>query len=306
MAQSISATTSFFWICGRILSRHISFANDGQPGNTTAANETEAGYRAIRRELDIQKCLAKPVESFQVLVSNVLLLAVLLCVVIKIATCATILGFQQDVSLVTPGDAIESFITDPDIYTRGLATLSLKDSQSLHCSRRKVLTESLVDGKKSAVDCALSFVQQAWIQVYFPCFTALSGLFIVWVISRTSPGKSPLGNFGPSENVTTINLMDGLGYLSTLICVNMPQLILSFVYLTISMLHTQLQVEKEWNFLFILIIDGRSDLKGSINEHLRTDFRLPENTFVGTGYSDLSILILLILGSIFVLSPLLS
>lgn len=179
---------------------------------------------------------------------------------------------------------------------------------------------------------------------------------------------STLKDFGQSENVRTVDLLDQLGYLSTLIIVNTPQLILSFVYLIINALHTQLQVEEEWNLygllykplrvtypegqqtstyrlqlpykysvpligtsallhwlvsnsLFILIIDGSrclrptigndmnadglagTDLSWSINRRLSEDFRLPEDTFVGAGYSDMSMLILLIIGAAFVSSP---
>lgn len=54
-------------------------------------------------------------------------------------------------------------------------------------------------------------------------------------------------SFGPSEQLQTIDFLQGLGYFATLLVVNIPQLILSFVYLIINLLHTNMQIEKEWN-----------------------------------------------------------
>jgi hypothetical protein len=54
--------------------------------------------------------------------------------------------------------------------------------------------------------------------------------------------------FGRSETVHPLNVgILLLDYLPVLIFVNIPQVILSFVYLTINTLYTQLQVEQEWN-----------------------------------------------------------
>ncbi|KAK8133474.1 hypothetical protein PG984_005486 [Apiospora sp. TS-2023a] len=322
--------------CGTILSQPISFANDNQPGNSTAANETQYGYRARQRVVDIQGCLAKPVETCQVLVSNSLLLAVFICVVIKIAVCSTILWHEQDVSLITPGDAIDSFITSPDKYTHALATFNVEDSQRLECSPRHMLVAAENTCSFSSIRprrwdgtrylLRSSILQETWLQVYYPTTAALVGLFIAWVLTQTL-GQRSLKDFGQTEN-----------------------LILSFVYLIINMLHTQLQVENEWNLyglsykplrvsypegqqtstyrlqlpykysiplmgtstalhwlvsnsLFIVIINGRSDII-TYDESLLNDFGLSEGTFVAAGYSDLSILILLICGTVFVTSPL--
>ncbi|KAK7947830.1 uncharacterized protein PG986_008716 [Apiospora aurea] len=340
--------------CSRILSQRISFIEDGRPTDETNGTEMDYGYKAIRRELEIEGCLAKPVETCQVLVSNGLLIAVLFCVFLKIVTCVAILLHQQDASFITPGDAIESFITDPDIYTRGLATLSIKDSQRLQCSTREVIkvpdeTYFVSSTRprrwnRNRRPLSSAILQGTWIEIYFPSTIALLGLLAGWVVGIAAKNSSlnSFGDFGPSKNIRTVNLLDGLGYVATLICINMPQLILSFIYLTINMLHTQLQVEKEWNsyglsyrplrvsypkgqqtstywlqlpFRYSIPMIGtsallhwliRSDIeKTAYNERLRNEFRLPEDTFVGMGYSDTSMFILLLLGPISILSPLL-
>lgn len=57
-----------------------------------------------------------------------------------------------------------------------------------------------------------------------------------------------LQGFGQSLDYNVLSLFGWrLSYLGTLVVVNIPQLILSFIYLTVNALHTQLQVEHEWN-----------------------------------------------------------
>ncbi|KAK7921574.1 hypothetical protein PG985_009596 [Apiospora marii] len=357
----------FYKNCSRLLTKYpwnetahptVLLLDDGH--NSTAGNETKYGYGRLIRKLAFEGCLAKPVDSCQVLVANDLLLAVLVCVAVKIAACVAVLWHQQDASLVTPGDAIESFITRPDIHTRGLATLNDRDCQSLQCSPREALVAldntSLVSSirprrwEKHHRRLLSTVPQGTWFQIYYPSSIALAGIVTALVASQTFGDGSMFADFGRSENVRPVKALDGLGYISTLICVNMPQLILSFVYLVINMLHTRLRAEEEWNMyslgykplrvsypegrqtstyrlqlpykysvplittstilhwlvsnsLFISIIDGRQNLKDSTNSVLQEDFHLSKDTFIGAGYSDSSLLILLILGTIFVLSP---
>jgi hypothetical protein len=57
-----------------------------------------------------------------------------------------------------------------------------------------------------------------------------------------------ISGFGQSPDYSVLSLFGWrLSYIGTLIVVNLPQLILSFIYLTVNALHTQLQVEHEWN-----------------------------------------------------------
>lgn len=170
---------------------HFMF-RDGDAYVGIIANETERGYRAIRPELDIKSCLAKKVETCQVQVSNGLLLLVLSCVLVKVVTCIIILWNQQDASLVTPGDAIESFITNPDIYTRGLATLNLTDSRNLQCSPRTDISSELASGsptvrprrwQQSPRRLYATISKATRIQVYFPTSILIASLFAGVIMS---------------------------------------------------------------------------------------------------------------------------
>ncbi|KAK6858563.1 hypothetical protein PG995_006262 [Apiospora arundinis] len=250
--------------CGSVLG--IPNEKDKQPLNKTNLrlwfgefndDEKAQGYTRMRGELDIESCFAKPPESCKIMVSNDLLLVVLSCVLVKVVTCIVVLWNQQDASLVTPGDAIESFITNPDVYTYGLATLNITDSQGLQCSARKeVVSESRDASLKirprrwndSSRRLRSAGSKGSWIQIYYPTSLALVSLLVGVITSSLYGFSSDDGiTFGPSNGQQTIEFLEHLGYVATLIVVNMPQLILSFVYLVINSLYTQMQVEKEWN-----------------------------------------------------------
>ncbi|KAK8073075.1 hypothetical protein PG996_006423 [Apiospora saccharicola] len=237
-------------------SRQIRFKDDGYHINTTDAEESR-GYKAIREELDIEHCLAKPVKC-RVLVSSGLLLVVLSCVLVKVATCITILWYQQDASLITPGDAIESFISKPDTYTRGLASLNVTDSQNLQClTRKETVCPIAHDGsfikprrwQETPQRLRSVITKRVWIQVYYIASVVLVGVVgaLVVALQRYVAGDGDIKSFGPSDNVSIVDFLSGMGYYATLIVVNTPQLILSFIYLVVNMLHTQLQLEREWN-----------------------------------------------------------
>ncbi|KAI1848060.1 hypothetical protein JX266_006173 [Neoarthrinium moseri] len=271
-SQYWTSTSSYYHSCGRLFGLHtsyplyssvypdpnsVSFEDDGLEGITTA-EEISQGYiaRTGARTLQIKYCLAEP-TTCQVRVSNTLLLIVILCVLIKVATCIFILSKLTEVALVTPGDAIESFITAPDPVTEGLGSLGFSDAQNLECKPRKAYS--------TTQDPALTFVHRPgrwltktqglhsavgrgiWVQVYYPSFLALVMVIVALIFSS----MSGLGEFGPSENTETTTFGDLLygstSYLTILIVVNTPQVILSFIYLTINTLHTQLKIEQEWN-----------------------------------------------------------
>ncbi|KAK8085184.1 hypothetical protein PG997_006455 [Apiospora hydei] len=234
--------------------REVSFINDGQNGSTVT-NELAYGYRAKLRTLNIRHCLAEPIETCQVRISSLLLLIVLACVITKVAICSFLVWKLNHTSFVTPGDAIESFISSPDPVTLGVSTLSLSDSQSLEYANRKDYT-AIGDydaafltkprrwqGNSRRLNSAVS--RRVWVQVYYPIFLLLLGLLICVMLSLSDDNN---GTFGPSEGGVHFGFLgQHPTFIGTLLFANMPQLILSYCYLTINRLYTQLQVEQEWN-----------------------------------------------------------
>ncbi|KAF3026634.1 hypothetical protein E8E14_014475 [Neopestalotiopsis sp. 37M] len=205
----------------------ISFTDDGLRGNTTT-EELSQGYKAHlgSRSLQIDHCLAEPVVC-QVRAANTLILIVVICVLFKIATCSFLLLTLKDVSLVTPGDAIESFISNPDHITNGLGSLALHAAQGLETNPRKVystvrnpeLTLSLQPRRwvAEARRVYSAVYRGIWVQAYYPIFLLLAALLVGTVFSGLLT-EGDYKTFGKSEDPHTLELGYGqLSYLSTLI-----------------------------------------------------------------------------------------
>lgn len=162
----------------------LSFINDGQGGETTK-EEISSGFIAHpgARDLQIDYCLAEP-STCQLRVSNILILIVMICVLIKVSTCIFLLEALEDASLVTPGDAIVSFITKPDLVTKGLGTLTLSGAQDLECQPRKICATIInpeftlvIQPRRWEVKphrLHSSVFRDIWVQTYYPIFLALA------------------------------------------------------------------------------------------------------------------------------------
>lgn len=79
-----------------------------------------------QNDLNIEYCLARPVkESCKVALSTTLLVCVTGCAILKTVLCALVyFHLRRQNPLVTPGDAINSFISEPDHHTVGMSLLS--------------------------------------------------------------------------------------------------------------------------------------------------------------------------------------
>lgn len=87
--------------------------------------------------LQVRYCLAQPIqEHCKIGVSNALLLVVITCVFIKAIQGIIVVWKLSNASLVTLGDAMESFISNPDPRTEGLGTLDILDSEQLEVSAK--------------------------------------------------------------------------------------------------------------------------------------------------------------------------
>ncbi|GAW10681.1 hypothetical protein ANO14919_000160 [Xylariales sp. No.14919] len=85
--------------------------------------------------LRIDHCLAQTLQpACKVGLSNTLLLIVILSILVKAVQGGVVACKLSSTSLVTPGDAIESFILYPDPVTRGLGTLNIADGHQIEVS----------------------------------------------------------------------------------------------------------------------------------------------------------------------------
>ncbi|KAH8160453.1 hypothetical protein CIB48_g7794, partial [Xylaria polymorpha] len=135
------------------------------------------GFNAEFDPFRVRHCLAKPKQpSCKVGVSNALLLVVLGCVFIKTLQATIVVWKLTNASLVTPGDAIDSFISSPDPRTMGLCTLDIIDSERLGYGRRKRWTpdihgvhpHTIYARKRRTNQCRLAaaITSSPWVRTY--------------------------------------------------------------------------------------------------------------------------------------------
>lgn len=125
----------------------IPFIGSSVPG----VNFSAYGYNESFNNLNVAYCLAEPAPVYKckVGVSNALLLVVVLCTLTKVALATLVIWKLPDTSLVTLGDALESFISKPDPRTAGLGTFNNVDGHRIE--RQKRLTweiDGLVKGPR--------------------------------------------------------------------------------------------------------------------------------------------------------------
>lgn len=83
-------------------------------------------YNANQNDLNVDYCLARPVQEFcKVALSTTLLVCVTGCAILKAILCVWVYcRLRTQNPLTTPGDAINSFISKPDKYTMGMSLIS--------------------------------------------------------------------------------------------------------------------------------------------------------------------------------------
>lgn len=85
----------------------------------------------------VQYCLAEPFEPVcKLAISNILLLVVTGCIFTKLILCMSVVLALSDDPLVTPGDAVVSFIIVPDPTTIGRCAAAIPDMRSRPWERK--------------------------------------------------------------------------------------------------------------------------------------------------------------------------
>ncbi|GAW23222.1 hypothetical protein ANO14919_127730 [Xylariales sp. No.14919] len=212
-------------------------------------------------DLDVKFCLAEPSpygSRHKVVSSNLLLLIVVIFLFLKVGLCTIVLLSLAEPSLITTGDAIESFINSPDPVTLGLGTLDISDSWKLQrCSPQQSETISEETGwppkirprrwKTPAPKRRLihTIPPSAWARTYSVAAVSISLLLTCIVFAFTSNRDSFSGSFGPPSEYHVP--WGKSGFIIMLLFVNLPQLLLSLGYFAYDALFTQLVNELKWN-----------------------------------------------------------
>ena len=133
------------------------------------------GYNYEFNELSVRHCMAEPNPDYicKVGFAPPLLIIVVGCVFIKGGICTVILFRLTSISLVTPGDALSSFISQPDANTAGLATMDFADADRLeYKSTEHIPVCGLFSGPRARKwkSCSNSFKsvlsRAVWVRTY--------------------------------------------------------------------------------------------------------------------------------------------
>ncbi|KAI1426552.1 hypothetical protein F5Y12DRAFT_741485 [Xylaria sp. FL1777] len=211
--------------------------------------------------LRVDHCLAQPnPQTCKVGLSNALLLIVIISILVKAIQGAVIVWKLPSASLVTPGDAIESFISHPDSITQGLGTLDIADAQEIEFGKRRHWSDALSLGittkvqprrwKKPLRRLRHIIPYVTWVKTYAILFAGAGLLTTGFVASSEATQNNYSESLDRSNGVLTADLWNTAqtpGYIALLLLANTPQLILSLCYFSYNSFLTQFHVEKEWN-----------------------------------------------------------
>jgi hypothetical protein len=222
-------------------------------------------------------CYAEPLQPLcKVAMSNELLLIVTVGVLVKVGLSVLTCVLVREVPLVTPGDAMASFIAKPDPTTEGRAAVGLPGAGSRSRNRREWsagLTARIWADRKPA-RIAAGIPRVTWFRVYslvaggVIATAVLFGIAILYDPIDTQYALPPFSHdvdssrgslltftyrndtFGHSKDggavIRDVFFSNG-DFIGKVILANTPQLILSLCYFAFNALITRACSEMEWN-----------------------------------------------------------
>ena len=204
----------------------------------------------------VESCLSQRQEQKCMLqYSQTIMVVIILCNLLKLACLACTIVQCKDRSLCTLGDALDSFLTKPDTTTENHPLLSKEDLR--HGAWKP--------SSQSPVQCAKVYVpkQRRWFSAssitrWIYCIVLISAALITSVFlyfdaaqGNRLPALWNLG-FGKIDPSTTLSwstassTSSSTWLLSMVLLANLPQVILSFLYLMYNGIWTCMLAEYEW------------------------------------------------------------
>ena len=201
------------------------------------------------QQYPVEYCLSQPVqERCKVQLSLVIIAVVILCNAIKISCMLVVIWKQKSAPLVTLGDSIESFILDKDATTRDMCWANKKTftNQQWEPSARPWLRQRHF------------WFASASVRRWVVCNVCSIGTIIIVSILLSMGLEELRRSDGPtlwSSGFGTVNtdmmarwsFGDTSGILLTALIANIPQLLLSFLFLTYNGLYTCMLLADEWS-----------------------------------------------------------
>ncbi|KAI0186434.1 hypothetical protein EV127DRAFT_371216 [Xylaria flabelliformis] len=243
--------TSYSFINISVL--EAAFGNESEWGlEGYQLHHTASDFQPSALDLSIDYCLVQPIETTcRVGVAPALLLTVTLFVVIKTCTAIVVaasMGHARQEPLVTPGDAIASFITQPDVITAGYCTMSQGQIRGAFRSYSSPPQSGARPWLGARTAWASAIPKSKWATSYLFIIIGIGtciGLLNMAISTANSSGSSiTRGGFFPSNNSPIIPLNFTL--VNSVLLANTPQLLLTFCYFTYNNIFTHLYSAQEW------------------------------------------------------------
>ncbi|ETS81315.1 hypothetical protein PFICI_06317 [Pestalotiopsis fici W106-1] len=199
-------------------------------------------YRGLHLDpLPVRYCLQEAFETeCQLGLSITLLFAVTFCILVKLLQCLIVIKYlDTSESLVTLGDAVAAFIARPDPYTAGYCTMQRRDAAQWE------IQESHEKWQRTSRRVGSTLSSMHWLVTYAVFFICASTA-VAFLIVMTNKHLGLQGTITPSDSNPLLSTSVAKSFLSGVLAVNSPQLMLSFCYVLYNNLFTKMQMGREW------------------------------------------------------------
>ncbi|KAK0111543.1 hypothetical protein ONS95_001896 [Cadophora gregata] len=233
----IYGSNSYDWIC--TLGDDCSTAS-----SSFLTSLTQQWHFNFHSGEEIQYCLSEVVPEMCEFTVNVAILAVVIVLgVSKLICMVYTIRTMHYAPLITIGDAVSSFLAEPDANTAGMCTWSKKDFVAGNWNAEPRMWTSRRQRRFSALSV------KRWIfcnSLYLITLGTVLGLFLYGKSALALPSSALLSSgfsqIQPSNLLTNVR-----GLAPAVLLANLPQIILSFVYLTYNAAFTAICFTSEYS-----------------------------------------------------------
>ncbi|ETS86638.1 hypothetical protein PFICI_00466 [Pestalotiopsis fici W106-1] len=235
-----------------------SLNDTGCPVNETMKDLNGSHTVAV---LNPSYCLAEPSQSCMIGILVPLLIFVTICLLLKTLTALVVVFRPHGRMLVTPGDAIASFIRYPDPTTVGRVTLGqpslglevlqlVRQLEGWQYDSEAVFLESVLwrprPWRKAVWSGYASVRRSAWLTTYLLIGGIFSVACCLFIIAFRSYGLDGDRSFHPVGRGNVAPLGRHLQMLEAILIANAPQLMLTEGYFSYNSIFTRLVLAREW------------------------------------------------------------
>ncbi|RBQ71034.1 hypothetical protein FVER53590_13636 [Fusarium verticillioides] len=252
-------------------------------------------FKTKYRVMQVDRCYSEKYEApCRLSIANSLLLIVCIMCLFKTVLCLLVLKLRvwgDENPLMTPGDAIASFISRPDEETRGMCTLTMDDLRKTAKPTPTRLGEMNQNYKwlqgprqwqnNSPRRFGKAVPRNIWVlsSLLIGSSLIVASVMLSIAINGQSLSDSKFMHAPQNEDVKN-NDLDNLPLISLTMVANTPQLILSICYLAYNGLFTRMLAEFEWSkysvaFRSLRVTEPRGSQNATYRLQLPYRFSIP-------------------------------